>query len=73
MEKYVQKNWHLPGIPSAEEVVQNGVDIGTMDARLLEKVKELTLYSIQLEKTTKQQQLELAELKRLVRQLTDKK
>ncbi|MBL7921421.1 MAG: hypothetical protein JNJ40_13975 [Bacteroidia bacterium] len=50
VEAYVQKNKHLPGVPSAEEVVENGIDMATMDAKLLEKIEELTLYVIKLEK-----------------------
>jgi hypothetical protein len=50
VESFITKNKHLPGIPSAEEVVKNGVDLAEMDAKLLEKVEELTLYIIQLQK-----------------------
>lgn len=50
VESYIQKNKHLPGIQSAEEVAKNGVDLGAMDAKLLEKIEELTLYVIKLEK-----------------------
>ncbi|CAN5320155.1 hypothetical protein BH09BAC4_BH09BAC4_52010 [soil metagenome] len=38
-----------------EEVVQKGFDLVTLSATLLEKIEELTLYSIQLEKTNQQQ------------------
>lgn len=50
VETYVKKNKHLPGVPSAEEVVKEGVDLTKMDAKLLEKIEELTLYVIELEK-----------------------
>jgi len=50
VESYIQTHQHLPGVPSAIEVVEHGVDAAKMDARLLEKIEELTLYSIQLEK-----------------------
>lgn len=53
VEAYINANKHLPGIPSAEDVVANGVDLGEMDARLLQKIEELTLYVIQLEKEIK--------------------
>ncbi|GAB2521908.1 hypothetical protein [Spirosoma aerophilum] len=66
VERYIQQNQHLPGVPSAQEVVKNGVEVGKMEAKLLEKIEELTLYSIQ-------QQKEIDELKRLVKQLADKK
>lgn len=50
VEEFVTKNHHLPGVPSAEEVKKNGIDVATMDAKLLEKIEELTLHMIALEK-----------------------
>ncbi len=47
---YIQQHKHLPNVPSAEQVVAEGIDVATMDAKLLEKVEELTLYLIQLDK-----------------------
>ncbi len=41
---------HLPGVPSAEEVEKNGHTLGEMDAILLEKVEELTLHLIEMNK-----------------------
>ena len=41
---------HLPGIPSADEVKKNGVSIGDMQAKLLQKVEELTLHVIEQNK-----------------------
>lgn len=49
LNQYVQENKHLPNIPSATEVKNNGIDLADMDSRLLEKIEELTLYIIQLE------------------------
>jgi hypothetical protein len=50
VERFISKNKHLPGVPSAQEVVEKGVDVGQMQAKLLEKVEELTLYVIDLKK-----------------------
>ena len=51
LAKYVQKNKHLPNMPSAAEVEkEKGFDLGDMQKRMLEKVEELTLYVIQLKK-----------------------
>ncbi len=44
---YIDQNKHLPNVPSATEVVENGVVMNEMVAKLLEKVEELTLYTIQ--------------------------
>lgn len=48
--EYVAQYKHLPGVPSATEVVKNGVAMDEMVAKLLEKVEELTLYTIQQQK-----------------------
>jgi trimeric autotransporter adhesin len=50
VEAYINKNKHLPNVPSANEVVSSGLDLGKMDATLLQKVEELTLYMIELQK-----------------------
>lgn len=48
---FIKKNRHLPNIPTANEVVQNGgVNVGDMQVKLLEKVEELTLYLIEQDK-----------------------
>ena len=44
---FIKTNGHLPGIPSAAEVVNEGIDLGKMNAKLLEKIEELTLYLIE--------------------------
>lgn len=56
VECYINDNKHLPDVPSAEEVTKDGIDVATMDATLLRKIEELTLYVIQ-------QQKEINELK----------
>ena len=50
VEKYVKANSHLPEIPSASEVAQNGLSLGEMQNKLLQKVEELTLYVIDQQK-----------------------
>lgn len=47
---FIQTNKHLPGVPSAEEMVETGLNVAEMDAKLLEKIEELTLYMIELKK-----------------------
>ncbi|PKF73647.1 hypothetical protein [Chryseobacterium sp. PMSZPI] len=56
VEKHIQDRGHLPNIPSADEVIKNGVDLGAMDAKLLEKIEELTLYSIEQNKKIKEEE-----------------
>ncbi len=67
VERFISKNKHLPGVPSAQEVVEKGVDVGQMQAKLLEKVEELTLYVIKLEKKSVKQQIEINKLKKAKR------
>jgi hypothetical protein len=50
VENFIQKNSHLPGIPSAQQVKNEGIELGDMNKRLLEKIEELTLYLIQQNK-----------------------
>lgn len=50
VEEYINKNKHLPEVPSAKEITENGIDIAQMDANLLKKIEELTLYVIQQQK-----------------------
>ncbi|KAB7725955.1 hypothetical protein F5984_25185 [Rudanella paleaurantiibacter] len=69
VEAYTQQHGHLPGVPSAQEVAREGADVAKLTATLLEKIEELTLYTIQLEKNNRQQRAELDELKRAVRKL----
>jgi hypothetical protein len=45
-EAFVKAEKHLPGIPSAKEVAENGISVGEMQAKLLAKIEELTLHQI---------------------------
>lgn len=54
VEKFIKENGHLSNIPSASEVEKDGVKLGEMNAKFLEKIEELTLYVIQLNKEIKQ-------------------
>lgn len=46
VETFINQNKHLPNIPSEKEVKENGIDLGEMNAKLLQKIEELTLYII---------------------------
>ncbi|WP_192350277.1 hypothetical protein [Algoriphagus sp. Y33] len=50
LEAFIKKNGHLPDVPTEAEVMENGVNLAEMNVKLLEKVEELTLYVIELEK-----------------------
>jgi len=67
VEQYVKTNSHLPEIPSAAEVSKNGMSIGEMQNKLLQKVEELTLYVIELQKTNNQQSAKIEELEKKIK------
>lgn len=50
LESFVKTNSHLPNIPSAEEMATEGQDVGELQLKLLEKIEELVLYTIEQEK-----------------------
>jgi hypothetical protein len=50
IENFINENHHLPDIPSEVEVLENGYNMGEMDAMLLQKIEELTLYIIEQSK-----------------------
>jgi len=63
LENYVKTNKHLPGIPNQAEVKEEGISVGEMNRKLLEKVEELTLHVIRLTKENEMQQQEIQKLK----------
>lgn len=50
VEKHIKEKGHLINIPSAKEVEENGIQLGEMNKLLLEKIEELTLYTLEQEK-----------------------
>ncbi len=50
VERYILEKKHLPNIPSAKTLVEEGWEVGEMDNKMLEKIEELTLYVIELRK-----------------------
>jgi hypothetical protein len=56
VEKFTKENNHLPNIPSAKEIQEKGLNVGEMSNLLLQKIEELTLYTIEQNKLIKAQQ-----------------
>jgi hypothetical protein len=50
VEKYIKANNHLPEIPSAEEIQTNGLKVGEVQTKMMQKIEELTLYIIEMKK-----------------------
>jgi hypothetical protein len=63
VESFIANNKHLPGVPSVKEVESNGINLGEMDAILLKKIEELTLYMIDLKKENDILKAKIEELK----------
>jgi hypothetical protein len=59
---FIIVNKHLKDIPSEKEVSENGIDLGEMNKKLLQKIEELTLYIIDLKKESEQQQQRILKL-----------
>ncbi|NVO19269.1 MAG: hypothetical protein HXX13_06185 [Bacteroidetes bacterium] len=53
LENYIQKNKHLPDIPEAAVIDQEGVQVGEMQKIMMQKIEELTLYIIEQDKRIK--------------------
>jgi len=62
--QFIQQHKHLPNIPSAAEIETNGLGVGEMQKKMMEKIEELTLYLIQQQKTIEELQENVAELKK---------
>jgi hypothetical protein len=68
VEKYINKNKHLEGIPTEKDVNDKGVSVGAMQAKLLQKVEELTLYVIEQNKKIEKLQKANDDLSRRISQ-----
>lgn len=62
VEQHINEKGHLPEIPSEAEVIENGINLGEMNAKLLQKIEELTLYLIQQNKEIKELKEKIAVL-----------
>ena len=63
VENFIEENNHLPDVPSEKDVIENGIALGEMDATLLQKIEELTLYMIEQNKKTNKLIEEVQDLK----------
>lgn len=65
---FIESEGHLPGIPTAEQAGRDGVKVSRMQGKLLQKVEELTLYMIRLQRENAELRESLVELRRLLEQ-----
>lgn len=66
LENYIKENRHLPDVPAADSITSKGLDLGEMNALLLKKLEEQTLYIIEMNK-------KIESLETKVQALTDKR
>lgn len=57
IKTYIDKNQHLPEVPSEEEMMKNGLKVGEMNKLMMKKVEELTLYLIEKDKQMEEQRI----------------
>ncbi|GLT09255.1 hypothetical protein GCM10007928_14870 [Sulfitobacter porphyrae] len=71
VDQFIAENGHLPGVPSAADVAETGLDMTRMQLAQLEKIEELTLHSISQDKQLSAQQEEIAQLRAMVETLVE--
>lgn len=73
VEQFINQNGHLPNVPSAKKIEEEGIELGEMTKIQQEKIEELTLYLIEQNKINEKQSREIEELKKLVTELLNNK
>jgi len=72
VEKHISEKGHLENIPSEQEVLKDGINLGEMDSKLLQKIEELTLYIIDQEKKTQELKTIISEQNKRLDKLENK-
>lgn len=70
LETFVNKNHHLPGVPSAVEVGENGLNVGEFQNILLQKIEEMSLYIINQNKKLEEQQQKIIKLEEKIENIS---
>ena len=64
LEDTIQSLGHLPGVPSADKIEKDGLEVGEMQRVMMEKIEELTLYVIELQKVNEGLQTQINDLRK---------
>jgi hypothetical protein len=67
VESHIKSQRRLPGVPSATQVQAEGISVGAMQKRMMEKIEELTLYAIEQNKRLAEQESRIRELEAQLR------
>lgn len=73
VEQFVKANKHLPGIPDQKQIEKEGINLGEMNRRLLEKVEELTLHLIDEQKARLVIEQEMVDLRKEIKNIKEDK
>lgn len=73
LASYIKENKHLPGVPTTQQAMRDGIDLGKMNALLLKKIEELTLYMVDIKSELDQTRKELEETKKILKKNEGKK
>lgn len=68
---YIDQNQHLPGIPSEQEMIKNGLNVSEMNKILTKKIEELTLYLIEKDRKEKEQELRIQNQEERIKKLEE--
>jgi hypothetical protein len=72
LENHIAEKGHLENVPNEEQVLMNGISLGEMNAKLLQKIEELTLYMIEMKKESIEIKKENAEMKKRIEKIEKK-
>lgn len=72
VDQFIQANGHLPNMPTEAEVVENGLNLGDINVKLVEKMEELTLHLIEKDKEVKAMEARLKALEQMITSSSDK-
>jgi len=69
LEEYVRREKHLPNIPKASEIQTNGVNLGELQMKMLEKIEELTLYTVEQARQIQEDRRSIREQQKTIEKL----
>lgn len=69
VKSFIDKNGHLPDVPSESEAISNPLNLGEMNVLLLQKIEEMTLYLIEMEEKMEDQNTLISKLEKQIQNL----
>ncbi len=72
VEEHIEEHGHLPGVPSAAEIQENGLEMGQAQTFLMQKIEELTLYVLEISEENAALREDSSELRERIHSLESK-